>query len=529
MTITSLSPSDQAILQKVIAKYQNKGAFVIEPNDKDLVCFYDGQLALAGVAQTNYQKFFNVWQETKSAKKVANTAIIPQGKFVPVHCIASFNSSDGITYNTTAVSSLPNTATNVTQTLGIFNNNAQPIGKVALKKNYQDVTDCVINASGQCSNKMTPSSEALTVIYTYSQTVNSNTVYSAEIMTTVGYPKIINNIAPTDVNKNSEIKICLTRVAEDCDYTHDYNGVVSVPIQGSIEYFDNIDMADKKPINAACAIYLIKTTDGGSPIRPLDAFEFFDNPNTVIADQTLSWNLDWLSFKQPDFKSGEMVYYVFQVTVQINGNQVVSFITNAPKSVVPGQLLLNTLPIKPMQIIYGCLGEDSEILMQDGSLQTIAKITQGDWVRSQDDKSLRVEDVICGSEDEYCEITILDKKEQTIKASLGHPFCTDKGVLLAKELSVDCQLITPDGFVKIKNISYQNKPLDVFNLHLSCDDSGEYLTNENRTMYANNMLVGDSVMQRIWEDNYNLRPENIMKFLDPAWHQDYIHYTMQAH
>jgi hypothetical protein len=527
MTNNNLSPSDQSILQKVIAQYQNKGAFIIEPTDKNLVSFYDSQLALAGVKPTNYQKFFNVWQETKSAKKVLSTAVLPQRKFVPVHCIASFDSSDGIAYNTTAVSSLPNTATNVTQTLGIFNNNAQPIGKVELKKNYQDVTDCVINATGQCSNKMTPSGEALTVIYTYSQTVNSNTVYSAEIMTTVGYPKQINNISPTDVNKNSEIKICLTRTAADCDYTHDYNGVVSVPIQGNIEFFDNIEISGGKPVNAACSVYLIKTTDGGSPIQPLGAFEFFDNPKTVISNKTLTWDLDWLSFNQPDFKSGEMVYYVFQVTVQVNGNPVISFITNAPKSVVPGQLLLNTLPIKPMQIIYGCLGKDTEILMHDGSLQTIANITQGDWVLSQDDKALRVEDVIRGSEDEYCEITLLDKNEQTIKSSLGHPFCTDKGILLAKELSVDCQLITPDGFVRVKNISYQDKPLEVFNLHLSCDNSGEYLTNDNRTMYANNMLVGDSVMQRTYEDRYNLRPENILLFLDPAWHQDYIHYTTQ--
>jgi hypothetical protein len=528
MTNNNLSPSDQNILQKVIAQYQNKGAFVIEPTDKNLVNFYDGQLALAGVSIKDYSTFFNVWQATKSAKKVVNTAIVTQGKFVPVHCIASLDSADGIDFNTTAISSLPNTATNVTQTLGIFNNNAQPIGEVAYKKNYHDATDCVINANGHCSKKMTPKGEALTVIYTYSQTVNGHSIYSAEILTSAGYPKKINNISPTDVNKNSEIKICLTRAAQDCDYTHNYNGVVSVPIQGNIEFFDNIDLADGKPVNAACTIYLIKTTDGGSPIEPLGDFEFFNNPNTVINNQTLTWNLDWLSFKQPDFKSGEMVYYVFQVTVQISGSPVVSFITNAPKSVVPGQLLLNTLPIKPMQIIYGCLGKDTEILMHDGSLQKISKITQGDWVRSQDDRGLRVEDVIRGSEDEYCKITLLDKNEQTIKASLGHPFCTDKGILLAKELSVDCQLMTHDGFVKIKKISYKDKPLEVFNLHLSCDDSGKYLTNENRTMYANNMLVGDSVMQRIYEDSYNLRPENILLFLDPAWHQDYIHYITLA-
>jgi hypothetical protein len=529
MTNNNLSASDQSNLQKVIAQYQNKGAFVIEPTDKNLVSFYDAQLALAGVKPTNYPAFFNILQATKSATKIANPPMVTQGKFVPVHCIASLDSSDGIDYNTTAISSLPVTATNVTQTLGIFNNNAQPIGKVSYKKNYHDVTDCVINANGQCTNKMTPTGEeALTVIYTYSQTVNDTSVYSAEIITTAGYPKQINNIAPTDVNKNSEIKICLTRTAADCDYTHAYNGVVSVPIQGNIEFFDNIDISGGKPVDASCSIYLIKTTDGGSPIQPLGAFEFFDNPKTVISNQTLTWDLDWLSFNQPDFNSGEMVYYVFQVTVQIKGNPVISFITNAPKSVVPDQLLLNTFPIKPMQIIYGCLGKDTKILMHDGSLQKISTITQGDWVRSQDDKGLRVEDVISGSEDEYCKITLLNKEKQTIETSSGHPFCTDKGILLAKELSLDCQLITPDGFVKIKEICHKNKPLEVFNLHLSCDDSGKYLTNENRTMYANNVLVGDSVMQRIYEDSYNLRPENILQFLDPAWHQDYIHYTTLA-
>lgn len=526
MTNNSLSHSAQVSLQKIIAKYQNKGAFVIEPTDKDLVSFYDGQLALADISKNNYPTFFHQWQAIKLTKTVPNTALFSQGKFLPVHCIASLESANGVDYSSTAISSLSNAVTNVTQTLGIFNSIGQPIGEVAYKKNYYDASDCVIKANGQCSGKMAPSGEALTVIYTYSQTVNGQSVYAAEIMTTAGYPRQINNIAPTDVNKNDEIKICLTREAKECDYTHDYSGKVKVPVQGNIEFFDNIDIAkDGKPVNAACAIYLIKTADGGSPIAPLGDFEFFDHPNTTIVNEKLTWDLDWLSFNQPDFMSGEMVYYVFQVTLQINGNPVVSYITNAPKSVVPGQLLLNTLPIKPMQIIYGCLGKDTDILMRDGSVQKISKIAIGDWVRSQDDKELRVEDVIRGSEKEYCTITLLGEEKHTIKASLGHPFCTDKGILLAKELSVDCQLITPEGFAKVQNISHESEPLEVFNLHLSCDDSGKYLTNENRTMYANNVLVGDSVMQRIHEDSYNLRPENILQVLDPAWHQDYLHYT----
>ena len=83
MTNNNLSASDQSNLQKVITQYQNKGAFVIEPTDKNLVSFYDAQLALAGVTPTDYPTFFNILQATKLAKTVANTAMVTQESLYP--------------------------------------------------------------------------------------------------------------------------------------------------------------------------------------------------------------------------------------------------------------------------------------------------------------------------------------------------------------------------------------------------------------------------------------------------------------
>ncbi|MFP3786931.1 hypothetical protein, partial [Burkholderia sp. SIMBA_024] len=83
-----------------------------------------------------------------------------------------------------------------------------------------------------------------------------------------------------------------------------------------------IDIVEGRPVNANNIIYLIRTRAGGDPVTPYDDLNIFNSPNTQINDDTLSWDLNWLKFKQVDFESGEWVYYVFRVNLNVEGRNI---------------------------------------------------------------------------------------------------------------------------------------------------------------------------------------------------------------
>ena len=516
--------SENNIISSVINKYANTGVFIINTNDPLLVKFYDIQLALAGISLVRYPNFSQLWVNNKLARHaVSSLAMGDSDSAQQVHSIVSLDSTDGQTFSANAIGSLPVSAVNITQTLGIFDESGSPTGTVQCKKNYIYTANCPIQADGTFPASLKQTRYPVNIIYTFAQTVNNQTVYGAEIVTTQSYPKLIQNDSPADLNKNNLIKICLARKENDCDYFNSFDGNVTVPIKGSVTYFGNIDLNNGKPINAYNSIYLVRERQGGDPITPASNFNFFDDAKTRINGNVLSWDLDWLKFKRPDFESGERVYYIFKVTLQIEGASVASFITNAPGQFDPEQRFLNTNTLKPMQITYGCLGKGTPILMQDGKEKAIDDILIGEWVQSQDGRALRVEDVITGAEQNYLEIEVRNSCGQlkTLITSLGHPFCTTTGVKLASELTLTSRLLTTESDCGINRINKQHGEIEVYNLHLSTDDPIKDLTESNSTMYAAGVLVGDSTMQYHYEEAYHHRSVNILNQLPEEWRQDY--------
>ncbi len=266
------------------------------------------------------------------------------------------------------------------------------------------------------------------------------------------------------------------------------------------------------------SIYLIRTRAGGSPIQPYAGFDFFAKENSSTQGNKLSWDLKWLKFKKADFDSGETVYYVFKLVVSVSGKSVAAFITNAPDNSIPGQQFLNTVQIKPMRIVYGCLGENTKIRMADGSEKAISAIRPGDSVRTRGNHALQVEDVTSGLEQHAVEISVQNGSGQQTRviASPGHPFVTPAGVVLARELSVSARLITGEGEGEITHIAPVDGEITVYNLQLSAAET------DANCMFANNILVGDIQMQRNYEDEFASRPMNILSQLPAQWHEDFM-------
>lgn len=520
---------NRALVQQYIEKHANKGVFELDLSNPQDMTFYMSQAETAGMDTQMLAISASIMQAALKVAKMAGTTLGNFGKsgsVFPVHGITNFTTADGIKYGASAITSLPSVAVNVTQTLGIFDENAVPLSPIKFNKHYNTGANCQIDNVGTYSNTRSLN-KAVTTIYTFSQTIGPTTMFAAEIVRTFSYPNHIQDGNPKDINKNGIIKICLTRNSPDCDYWHDYGGTVSIPVKGSILYYDNIDVDGQgKPLNAHSNIYIIRQRQGGSPINPQDGNIFFQSPNTTVSGATINWNLDWLKLNKVDFTSGEMVYYVFSLTVQTKGKAVVSYITNAPSSIVD-PMPLNVQRIKPMQIVYGCLGENTMITMEDGSQKPIQNIDAGEWVRSRYGKKLRVEHSTTGTEDDYLNI-FYGEEGQSIVSSTGHPFVTTQGIVLAKELEAGIELVGPEEKLHtIREVTTHQDEINVYNLHLSTNFPAEELEEDESIMYANGVLVGDTVMQEIHEEKFHQREVNILDALPDEWKEDFKRFQQQ--
>ncbi|WP_067707065.1 Hint domain-containing protein [Erwinia sp. ErVv1] len=523
MNAQSYTSDEKSIVKTVIRKYGNKGGFIIDPGDPLLVSFYDIQQKLAGLDSGNYPHFIQRWQNTKQCKH--STGLVSQAatrSAEAVYSIVRLDSTDGKYYRTDAIGSLPVSATNVTQTLGLFDNDASNTGTVKHTQNYINTADCIISANGVYPDSAKENGNPVTAIYTFSQTIANKTIYGAEIITTQSYPKEIHNQSPTTIHNPNEIKICLTRDEADCDYSQPYagGGIVSVPVKGTITYGGNIDVSGGRPVNGMSSIYLIRARAGGDPIFPSAGFDFFDPKNSSAVADKISWDLSWLNFNRVDFDSGERVYYIFKLILSVSGKSVAAFITNAPKNILPEQKFLNTLNIKPMKIVYGCLHENTKIMMHDGSEKLISAIEMGESVLTANDSALMVENITTGQEQHCIKISVKDEdnNKHSVIASPGHPFITASGVVTCRELKLSDQLFTPQGKCEITDIQPQTDELTVYNLQLSAEKVDENI------LYANHILVGDIQMQRFYEDEYYERPVNILSKLPREWHEDYLNH-----
>lgn len=526
MLTKDYTSDEKRIVKNVIDRYENSGVFLIEPGDPTLVQFYDIQLKLAGVTPAAAPQFTRLWQQTKSARQVSGWLGEADSNGVqPVYSIVRLDSTDGRHYQTDAIGSLPVKATNVTQTLGLFNGSADNVGNVSYKSDYVYTSDCTIGANGDYPQSQTSGDFPVTVIYTFAQTVGQQTVYGAEIVTTQSYPKEIRNDSPRNLYNQQMIKICLTRDDGDCDYrtSYDQDGTVKVPIKGNITYFGKIDLNNGQAVNATNTIYLIRTRAGGDPITPLGGYNIFNSPATRINGDNISWDLNWLKFNRVDFESGEQVYYVFKITLNVEGRSIAAFITNAPKDIDPDRRMLNTVQIKPMQIIYGCLAADTLITLQDGTEKTIDTIEPNDFVLCGNHHPRRVENITTGQEQNYIEIMAQgdDRQLFSITASMGHPFVTASGILTARELTAGMRLKTLHGECEVTAVLNKSGELQVYNLQLSADLPLQKTQCGVNTFYANGLLVGDALVQHLYEDEYHQRPQNILQALPAEWHTDF--------
>lgn len=293
-----------------------------------------------------------------------------------------------------------------------------------------------------------------------------------------------NNIEPSDFDDNirggaDTINIALFREPQECsdlDYLCDFgkgssgNPLFCVPLEG------NLKLKSHNLTIESAQIYEYIVDDNGH-LFINNNIEPNINNNQLKFDYKKPWDKAFIL-------SGGWKEYIFNYEVYISMK-----VKNPSGSVEPVDYTItsyddkkgkNIQNIKPISIMWGCVGEDSLILLQDKTTKKIKDITLDDMVLTSNGAK-KMHNIWHGYSDKYIIIKADDKE---LVCSLDHPIMTEQGFKRAEKLSKTDKLLTYDNkYVNIDEIIIKDEKIMTYNL--AFEDDNEL------TMIAQGFVVGN--------------------------------------
>ncbi len=189
----------------------------------------------------------------------------------------------------------------------------------------------------------------------------------------------------------------------------------------------------------------------------------------------------------------------------------------------PGPLNGNN-KISPLDFKNSCVAEGTRVLRSDGTYVAIERVEAGERIiADQSGVALTVMGVSVGHEDEPV-VRVLDDQGHGLLITAKHPVVTaSKSLVAAGQLQVGDKVMTEYGISTIASVSREDYAGRVYNLTVGNRGELASLKNpdEQRTMYANGFLIGDSDMQwNMGQLKQNMSIDPISK-LPEVWHNDY--------
>lgn len=213
-------------------------------------------------------------------------------------------------------------------------------------------------------------------------------------------------------------------------------------------------------------------------------------PQFVVSNDgtvTITYNPTWDNTIPQSVMAGNRQHILnTNVTLNVksqNGNQKVNVVLGDASIDVQSNNKINVLPI---HLFWGCLAEDTMILMSDGSQKQIHDIVIGDKIRNASGKSVAVTRVIEGEKEIIYHISTFSGA--SVMATLLHPFAGENRDLLVRDFAYDTKLkiqrdntFVMDGIANCFPTKYDGK---VYSLELEeCDD---------KTIIANGFVTYDN-------------------------------------
>lgn len=134
--------------------------------------------------------------------------------------------------------------------------------------------------------------------------------------------------------------------------------------------------------------------------------------------------------------------------------------------------------ISKIEIWWGCLSKNTNILMDDNTIKNVTEIKIGDKIKTLDGQ-VEVQDIITGQEETMLFIRTRNGKEITVTST--HPMITARGMVPARLVSAEDQLVAESGLEYIDQIYPTQYNNVVYSLKLS----------KQSIIYTNGICTGD--------------------------------------
>jgi len=544
MSDKTLATEEKAAVARLLSAAPKDGqARPIDLSDPEQEAAYKSILRISGITPDNRPQFFRSLEETKAehkarrAKNLALPAPAAASADIPTdqYAVLDISTSDWVSINSTAYSTMYLGSHLSSATATVFDAESNP-----LVSNSNDQWDDGRNMgvdSGEGKNPNPTLGSEITSVGTYygnDRTGNSYGPFYAAISGGF-YPKQINNQKPILVQNKNTVVVCLNRANPTkenpgpCDYGPTTPGVyppnVKIPVAGSVQYTGKIDVDPNtgKPKPGAYQVTLSLTgqSQGGSCKQKDIGDTFFNNPNTKINGDTITWDMEYADFGPVCYSNDENYTLTLGLRLNISGVPVWATITNAPNT----KPRISTIVSSPLVVQWGCIAEGTLVRLADGRSLPIEKIKMGQTVSSPNGP-LAVRSTTKGWDHEL--IAVTDSKNRTITMTPNHPVPTGRGMIAAKELRVGDSLSTSKGKVIVDRLSTEmrRKAVRVYNLELGQVDGPKLADPTQATFYASDILVGDSEMQRLLMK----RPVDVRELrsrIRPEWLEDFDNWAKE--
>lgn len=274
--------------------------------------------------------------------------------------------------------------------------------------------------------------------------------------------------------------------AEKADYEYQQKNVPEEGLQelfldckGSITFGEKILTAFSNGVT-------VMTEHGGAASA---GFELTPDGNGLTFHQPKDWETTVPTKK---FSLTDKAYLSLTIAVQFENGEYATLRLNSTDSDWAPQKENHAywgsgkeLRIPTLRLVWGCVAEDTQITMADGTSRQISELKQGDWIISGDGSEAEIATVYSGPEKELYVLELADGTK--LRASNTHPVRTAAGFVSMNHIMVGDSVQMRDGsmqqVISVKTEEYSGK---VYNLQLY---------GEKRNMYCNGILAGDFITE----------------------------------
>lgn len=306
---------------------------------------------------------------------------------------------------------------------------------------------------------------------------------------------------PTTEKNPSRDKVVIVynreaQVHEDYDYAYDNNKYkqgdremvkVYIPVTATVTLSDGFSVIGLNK-DMGCVLQIEDLNKG-----VVNHYGGFDSIQTEINNNVIKWTFPeyWqnaLDVSNFGAKTTVNIYNKMELNIKKNSTGMFMHIPVVFQSKGSPSGDRSSIISKPIFIQWGCLGKNTKVLMPDKTYKEISEIKIGEMVLNEKMEEIKVTNIYSGEEEKMILIETTGNKKVLVTS--GHPVCTMRGNIAAREINASDMIKTLNGFEEIYALQIVDYNDTVYNL---CFE-------KENIIICDEIAVGDYAMQN------NLKP-----------------------